>query len=88
MFYIILDTCVLLDISTKKQDLPLVSALEELVKCGTVKLVITDLVAEEYEVPFDRLNIRYSDKYLTEYKKDLCTRQISQNPYPIRILPS
>ena len=21
-------------------------------------------------------------------KKDLCTRQISQNPYPIRILPS
>ena len=49
MFYIFLDTCVLLDISTKKQDLPLVSALEELVKCGTVKLVITDLVAEEYE---------------------------------------
>ena len=45
MFYIFLDTCVLLDISTKKQDLPLVSALEELVKCGTVKLVITDLVA-------------------------------------------
>ena len=23
-----------------------------------------------------------------EYKKFLCTRQISQNPYPIRILPS
>ncbi len=23
-----------------------------------------------------------------KYKKFLCTRQISQNPYPIRILPS
>ena len=22
------------------------------------------------------------------YKKTLCTRQISQNPYPIRVLPS
>ncbi|EHQ14051.1 hypothetical protein Sbal183_1127 [Shewanella baltica OS183] len=34
MFYLFLDTCVLLDISTKKQDLPLVSALEELVAAG------------------------------------------------------
>ena len=49
MFYIFLDTCVFLDISTRKQDLPLVSALEELVKNGTIKLVVTDLVAEEYE---------------------------------------
>ena len=23
-----------------------------------------------------------------EYKEKLCTRQISQNPYPIRVLPS
>ncbi|MGL5403556.1 MAG: zf-HC2 domain-containing protein [Acinetobacter sp.] len=23
-----------------------------------------------------------------QYKKFLCTRQISQNPYPIRVLPS
>lgn len=30
--------------------------------------------AEEYEVPFDKLNIRYSDKYLTEYKKDTSAR--------------
>ena len=33
-------------ISTKKQDLALVSALEELVETGAVKLVVTDLVAE------------------------------------------
>lgn len=30
--------------------------------------------AEEYEVPFEKLNIRYSDKYLTEYKKDTSAR--------------
>lgn len=49
MFYIFLDTCVFLDISTKKQELQLVSALEELVSAGTVKLVVIDLVAQEYE---------------------------------------
>ena len=47
MFYIFLDTCVLLDISTKKYDLPLVSALEELVASGVITLVLTDLVVEE-----------------------------------------
>lgn len=26
--------------------------------------------------------------WLKNYKLDLCTRQISQNPYPIRVLPS
>ncbi|MBE8127706.1 PIN domain-containing protein [Photobacterium damselae] len=49
MNYIFLDTCVFLDISTKKQDLALVSALEELVETDVVKLVVTDLIAEEYE---------------------------------------
>ncbi|UIZ56647.1 hypothetical protein LZP46_09485 [Acinetobacter sp. SCLZS86] len=29
-----------------------------------------------------------SSNELAIYKPDLCTRQISQNPYPIRILPS
>lgn len=49
MIYIFLDTCVFLDISTRKQDLPLVSILENLVKKRIIKLVVTDLVAEEYE---------------------------------------
>ena len=30
----------------------------------------------------------YDMKIHTLIKKELCTRQISQNPYPIRILPS
>ena len=42
MFYIFLDTCVFLDISTKKQELPLVSALEELVRTKVAKLVVID----------------------------------------------
>jgi hypothetical protein len=49
MFYIFLDTCVLLDISTKKSDIPLVSALEELVNSNVVTLVVPDLVIAEYE---------------------------------------
>ena len=42
MFYIFLDTCVFLDISTKKQELPLVSALEELVRTKIAKLVVIE----------------------------------------------
>jgi hypothetical protein len=49
MNYFFLDTCVLLDISTKRSDLPLVSALEELLGSNSVKLALTDLVIEEYE---------------------------------------
>ncbi|WP_256211835.1 PIN domain-containing protein [Nitrosomonas communis] len=43
-----LDTCVLLDISTRKTDLPIVFALEELVSTGNVRLVIPDLVVSEF----------------------------------------
>ncbi len=43
-----LDTCVLLDISTNRKDLPIVSALEELTKSETVKLLVTDLVIAEF----------------------------------------
>ena len=48
MHYMMLDTCVLLDISTRKADLPIVSALEELVSAGSARLVIPDLVVTEF----------------------------------------
>ena len=48
MFYIFLDTCVSFDISTKKQELPLVSALVALVRTKAAMLVVIDLVAQEY----------------------------------------
>lgn len=44
-----LDTCVLLDISTRKNDLPVVAALESLVATGLVKLVIPSLIIDEYD---------------------------------------
>ena len=43
------DTCVLLDISTHRKDLPIVSALEELTKTGAVKLLVLDLIISEFD---------------------------------------
>lgn len=48
MHYMMLDTCVLLDISTRKADLPIVSALEELISADSVQLVVPDLVVTEF----------------------------------------
>ena len=48
MHYIMIDTCVLLDISTRRNDLPVVSALEELTSSGMIKLIIPDLVIAEF----------------------------------------
>ncbi len=49
MHFIMLDTCVLLDISTKKNYLPIVSALENLVSSGIIKIVVPDLVIAEFD---------------------------------------
>lgn len=43
-----LDTCVLLDISTNRKDLHIVSALEDLTQSGAIKLLVTDLVIAEF----------------------------------------
>lgn len=48
MYYIMIDTCVLIDISTRRNDLPVVSALEELTSSGMIRLVISDLVIAEF----------------------------------------
>ena len=48
MHYIMIDTCVLLDISTRKNDLPIVAALENLISSGMIKLVVPDLVIAEF----------------------------------------
>ena len=49
MIYLMLDTCVLLDISTRKSDLPIVSALEDLTSSGAIRLVVVDIVVAEYD---------------------------------------
>ena len=69
MFYIFLDTCVFLDISTKKQELPLVIALEELVRTETAKLVVIDLVAQEYERNKEQVANKTAKRLSQEFKQ-------------------
>ena len=69
MFYIFLDTCVFLDISTKKQELPLVSALEELVRTKVAKLVVIDLVAQEYERNKEEVANKTAKRLSQEFKQ-------------------
>ena len=49
MHLIMLDTCVWLDISSQKADLPMLVALERLVQEGSIKILLPDLVRTEYE---------------------------------------
>lgn len=69
MNYIFLDTCVLLDVSTKRSDLPLVSALEELVNSSKVKLVLADLVVEEYERNKESVAKKTAQRLSQEFKQ-------------------
>ncbi|KIN15228.1 DUF4935 domain-containing protein [Vreelandella titanicae] len=69
MNYIFLDTCVLLDVSTKRSDLPLVSALEELVCSNSVELVLADLVIEEYERNKESVAKKTAQRLSQEFKQ-------------------
>ncbi|MBE0407567.1 MULTISPECIES: PIN domain-containing protein [Gammaproteobacteria] len=69
MNYIFLDTCVLLDVSTKRNDLPLVSALEELVSSNSVKLVLADLVIDEYERNKESVAKKTAQRLSQEFKQ-------------------
>lgn len=64
-----LDTCVLLDISTRKNDLPIVAALESLVNCGEVTLVIPDLVIDEYDRNKDDVADKTRKRLSQEFKQ-------------------
>ncbi|AUZ84769.1 PIN domain-containing protein [Methylophaga nitratireducenticrescens] len=69
MNYIFLDTCVLLDISTKRSELPLVSALEELIRSMGVKLVLVELIIEEYERNKDDVARKTAQRLSQEFKQ-------------------
>jgi len=49
MHLIMLDTCVWLDISSQKAELPMLTALEHLVHDGSIKILLPDLIRAEYE---------------------------------------
>jgi len=69
MFYIMLDTCVLLDISTKKSGYPIVSAIEALTSSGMINLVITDIVITEFEKNKDEAANRTRKRLSHEFKQ-------------------
>ncbi|MFO3698219.1 PIN domain-containing protein [Enterobacter huaxiensis] len=50
-----LDTCVWLDISSKKAELPMLTAIEHLVGDGSIKILLPDLIRAEYERNKDRV---------------------------------
>ncbi|HTO20535.1 MAG TPA: PIN domain-containing protein [Pseudomonas sp.] len=55
MHLVMLDTCVWLDISSKKSELPILLALEHLVGNGSIKILLPDLIRAEYERNKDRV---------------------------------
>ena len=63
-----LDTCVFLDISTNRKDLPIVSALEELTQSEVVKLLVTDLVISEFNRNKDDVADKTRKRLSQEFK--------------------
>ncbi|MCW2292390.1 hypothetical protein M2262_002440 [Pseudomonas sp. BIGb0408] len=55
MHLVMLDTCVWLDISCQKSELPMLTAIEHLVEDGVIKILLPDLVRTEYERNKDRV---------------------------------
>jgi len=64
-----LDTCVLLDISTRKNDLPIVAALENLITAELIKLVIPSLVIDEYDRNKDDVADKTRKRLSQEFKQ-------------------
>lgn len=55
MHLVMLDTCVWLDISSKKAELSMLTALERLVADGVIQILLPDLVSAEYEKNKDKV---------------------------------
>lgn len=55
MHLIMLDTCVWLDMSSQKAELPMLAAIERLVQDGRVKILLPTLIRTEYEKNKDKV---------------------------------
>lgn len=53
--WILIDTCVWLDLAKDHRELPLVSALEELIRAGSIELLVPEIVAAEFARNKDRV---------------------------------
>ncbi len=54
-FRILVDTCVWLDLAKDPRQLPLLTAIEEMVKSGTVRLIVPRLILQEFRKNRDRI---------------------------------
>ncbi|WP_268749061.1 PIN domain-containing protein [Aeromonas hydrophila] len=55
------DTCVWLDISSQKSELPMLTVIEHLVEDGAIKILLPDLVRTEFERNKDKVIDACSD---------------------------
>lgn len=69
MHYMMLDTCVLLDISTRRSDLPVVSVLEDLISRGIVRLAMPDIVIAEFARNKDAVADKTRRRLSQEFKQ-------------------
>lgn len=68
MHLVMLDTCVWLDISSKKAELPMLTALENLLKEGVIQLLVPDLVRVEYDRNKERVIDATRKRFVAECK--------------------
>lgn len=55
MHLVMLDTCVWLDISSQKSELPMLTAIEHLVEGGVIRILLPDLIRTEFERNKDKV---------------------------------
>jgi predicted nucleic acid-binding protein len=53
--WLLIDTCVWLDLARDHRELPVITALEELIQGGVIKLVVPEIVASEFARNRDRI---------------------------------
>lgn len=78
--WILIDTCVWLDLAKDHRELPLINALEELVRAGAIELLVPEIVATEFARNKDRVaedartsfkaHIRLAREAVTRYAHD------------------
>lgn len=76
-YWLLIDTCVWLDLAKDHRELPVITALEELLKSGDVKLIVPEIVATE----FARNRERVAEEARTSFKTHIRLAREAVNRY-------
>jgi hypothetical protein len=68
MHLVTLDTCVWLDLATQKAEMPMLAAIENLVRDGCIKILLPDLVRAEFERNKERVIDATRRRLSTEFR--------------------